>query len=132
VEIIAILAQIVAWGDEIRKNMKAKGEEAAKQFEEAVARNKKSFAEIVGDLGGDLSDIPPEKPPVPEEPPDVPPLEPPNEGAIYDAPINFEPTRPPYKTGDHKYKRNDGRWFVISRDFGVVSFVGATYVGDVK
>jgi hypothetical protein len=61
--ILTILAQVVAWGDEIRKNIKARGEEAERQFEEAVARNRVSFADLVANLGGDLN-APPEKPPV--------------------------------------------------------------------
>jgi hypothetical protein len=132
-EIIAILAQIVAWADEIRKNMKAKGEEAARQFEEAVARNRVSFAQIVADLGGDLSDEPP---PVPEPQPPVDPgppapQEPPSSGAVYDVPIVSPPTRPPYLAGDHIYRRTDGRFMVTSRDYGVVGFPGAEYIGDV-
>ena len=57
-EYLALLARIVAVADEIRKQMKAKGAAAAAQFEEAVARNKVSFAEMVADLGGVV--LPPE------------------------------------------------------------------------
>ena len=50
-----LLAKIVAIADEIRDNQKAKGEEAERQFDEAVERNRKSFADMVKDAGGDVT-----------------------------------------------------------------------------
>lgn len=112
---IDILAQIVILAGEIRADVKAKGAESQRLFEEALTRNKKSYDDILNDMGGEPQQ-PPDVPPI--EPPDTPPAEPPEVPppaplALYDSPIagdlpsDFSLKTQGYKSGDQKFTRND-------------------------
>jgi hypothetical protein len=83
---LGILSTIVAAADEIRKNIAARGEEAQKQFEKAIERNKKSFAEMVRDAGGEL----PDDEPTPTPPPPTP-TPPPTPSGIYERVLEYAP-----------------------------------------
>lgn len=131
--LIPVLVQIVSWGDEIRKNYAARGAEAEAQFEEAVGRNKVSFAQMLSDLGG-YPQQPPDVPPVDEGPTDppgpwVPPVdEPPpvtpsngaqyNEAILGDLPTDTALKGMGYKAGDRKYVRATPMAYLLMKPLG--------------
>ena len=111
---LEIIAKLVAFADEVRSNMQAKGEEAARQFEEAVARNRKSFADMVKDFGG-LPDVPPTPDPT----------------DIYEKEQEEYPTAPPFRHGDHIWQRTEsGKYFVTRATDPITGVYGVKYLGD--